>query len=238
MRKNYFNLGFIKSIAILTMVVDHLKFIYPELSAFFYIIGRFSFICFGFILSVHACRFFNLGQYSSAKRYLKNLVIFLFLSEIPYQLLVYNELSITHELNIMFTLLLSFIGCFLFSKGNKAQISLFIILTLLLNNLIQYGFFGVMAIISMYLSFNLKGMKFIYLTTICSVLSSLQYQTLDFILDNFIFFSCVSVSILIALNMCFWVIFSNRRYANFLNAGKWAWWFYPIHLLLFFFWQR
>ncbi|MFW1916233.1 TraX family protein, partial [Acinetobacter sp. ULE_I064] len=99
-------LDVIKWIAIIAMVIDHLRFI-DFISTLGYnntltIIGRFAFPMFCFVMAVNFKRIIENNNNDAIKSYLINLSIFSFISEIPYRLLEKTP----HVLNVMPTLFL------------------------------------------------------------------------------------------------------------------------------------
>lgn len=106
----------LKHIAIITMVIDHINkaIIYPRLPSpvpvylaimvnLFIIVGRFAFPLFAFLLVEG---FFHTR---SRLKYLRNLIFFAVLSEIPFQLCFQTQLGPSYTENVFFTLTIAFI---------------------------------------------------------------------------------------------------------------------------------
>jgi hypothetical protein len=105
----------IKIIAVVTMVLDHIKYAIPQTNNFItQYFGRISYPLFAFVFVegyLHT---------SNKKKYAIRLFIFAIISQIPFML--FRSLIGKNSwkmLNIMFTLLLGFIGIFIYEKCNN-----------------------------------------------------------------------------------------------------------------------
>ena len=117
----------IKLIAVITMLLDHIRYAIPETNCIlFELLGRMSYPLFAFVLTegyIHT---------SSKKEYAKRLIKYGLISQIPFMLfrsiLGKNEWKM---LNIMFTLLLGFIGILSLDKIKNKLISIPILILLI-----------------------------------------------------------------------------------------------------------
>lgn len=233
-------LDLIKLLAILTMVVDHSRFIFPEFQSYLMAIGRWAFPLFAFAIALNTFRALTNNKFSTLKSYFKNLVLFSFISEIPYMLMVGKSTV----LNVMPTLLLGFLFIvLLFKAESRLKSVLFFIcgigFLLPVQHFFEYGLFGVLLMVSFYWFFLTKGLlkKLSFLLCICfALLCNLQYYySLIVVLGVFnVYTNYLIVSILTV--MFFIYIISNYNVIKFEvpKIGKWAYWFYPIHMLLIF----
>lgn len=235
------NIDYMKQLAIVTMVVDHLRYLLPEYQLEFIAVGRWAFIMFACVLAFNALNIFESGKVDSLKSYFKNLIIFAIISEIPYQLA--SQGGNLGTVNIMVTLLLGLIAiyCLNLNVKNHIKYSLFSLvmgLCLLFSNKIEFGFFGVSLIIFFYLLFKYKNTKLAYfiapVVVLISCMSNLQYYgdliasvgfTSVWVYSMLI--GCLTgsvVALLLSLDKINLTSFRIKK------IGKWAWWFYPVHL--------
>lgn len=227
------NLDFIKSLAIITMVIDHLKFIFVEHLPYFYTIGRFAFIAFAFITAVHCIRFFKASNpqgIDSAVKYLKYMVVFFFISEIPYQLLVFDSIGFHAEFNIFLTLFLGVLGCYILSQ-NKLHALLFFAVCYLFTPIIQYGALGVGLVMLFYLTLKEMDLKTLFFSLFLAPLTTLQFLWHESLALNI----SVAISGTLSALLCFYIYIKAKSLPKILPVGKWMWWFYPIHLIIIYF---
>jgi hypothetical protein len=108
MRKFDFGREFLKIIAIVTMVIDHVgRILYPDL-LFLQVIGRLSFPLFAYLVV--------LGVESTKKprKYMATLLIFALISQVPYFLAF--GIQPFERLNILFSLFLSAVTIYYYNK--------------------------------------------------------------------------------------------------------------------------
>lgn len=153
----------IKIIAAVTMVLDHIKYVYPPSINFITLyLGRISFPLFAFLLTEGYVHTKNL------KKYYGRLILFGIISQIPFMMFrkyVGNWLM----LNIMFTLLLGLLAITVFDKIKKKYISVpIIVLIIYCGKLfsVDYGWYGVLLIFVLYLFKNSKILLSFFYTAI------------------------------------------------------------------------
>lgn len=141
----------IKVLAIVTMFIDHIGlFFFPE-HLLFRVIGRLSFPLFAWLIANGALHTHNLTNYFF------RLILFAFISQVPYMLLnrLYDPSSIT--LNIFFTLSIG-LGAIIFIRKTSMHLH-WLLISLVAAALAfylqtDYGGFGVLTIIAFYLFFD------------------------------------------------------------------------------------
>lgn len=111
----------LKWIAILTMVTDHVGVVFFPHDIFFRMPGRIAFPLFIFMLVE------GFSHTSDQKKYLIRLVIFAFLSEIPFDLAFSGKLVDIHDQNVFFTLALGLGMLCLIEHYHKLYIDLIIL---------------------------------------------------------------------------------------------------------------
>ncbi len=101
----------LKTIAFLTMIIDHIGAVFfPNILLFRYI-GRFAFPIYSFFIAE------GLKKTSNIKSYLKNLFIIAFISEIFYDLCFNNSINIFYKTNTVYTLFIASV-CIYFYKNS------------------------------------------------------------------------------------------------------------------------
>lgn len=237
------NVDLLKLLAIITMVIDHLRFIIPAYQIEFVAIGRVAFILFACLLAYNAQRIFEDDNKKSIQNYFKNFLILAFVSEVPYRIMMQDQAMGT--MNIMFTLFLGYVAITSLSiEGKwyfKYPIFLFVMLFILeISQKIEYGFIGVMLIVLYYLYFNSKLLIFKYslipFIFIFAVMANAQYYipVIDIygftsVWVNTMLIGCilgVALSIYCLSDKC------DLSKVKVMKVGKWAWWFYPVHMLI------
>ncbi len=225
----------LKLIAIITMIIDHFAAVviinliqqpkyfssFETLKNLYYIsryIGRISFPIFIFLLIE------GFTHTKDTKKYAFRLFIFALISEIPFNLAIYDSYFYTKHQNIFFTLFLGVAALICFEKLNTEfkskkfiKIILYIFISLffmvsakILNT--DYDAIGVLAIILMYL-FRSNKIKAAFASSLSLVLITASQ-----------FFSFIS---LIPIKL-----YNGKRGLNI----KYIFYiFYPLHLLIFYF---
>ena len=159
-------------IAIVTMVIDHMGlFFFPQI-IWFRVVGRLSFILFAWLIA-------NGARYTkNIDGYIKRLLIFALISQIPYSLAFY-VLGAEQALNIFFTLALGLIAIkFIKQTDNYKVWAAAIIVTSLIAELINsdYGALGVLSISLFYVFYNNIGQTAVSQTILYLLFSLLNPQ--------------------------------------------------------------
>jgi len=138
----------LRTIALITMIIDHTGAVFFPGVDSFRIIGRIAFPIYCFLL-VEGFR-----HSSDVKRYIRRLAAFAIISELPFDLAFFGKLEITHQ-NIFFTLTLGLIAIYLMdTKGKElpymglVSIVVAMVLASLLNT--DYGYIGILYILIFY----------------------------------------------------------------------------------------
>lgn len=233
----------IKLLAIITMVVDHIRYLLPEYQLPCIAIGRWAFIMFSCAMAFNALQIFENEKYDSLKKYFKNLVIFAIISEIPYQLA-----SQGHNLGTMNIMVTLFFGLLSISVVNTKlnPVVKYVLLgfvlgfCLFINDKLEFGFLGVILTFAFYLMFKYyrTGLRFLLIPVVISlaIMCNVQYY-LDIIdklgLGSIWVYSMIVgclTGVIASLLLSLGKIDLSRYKIN--KVGKWAWWFYPVHLLV------
>lgn len=188
-------------------------------------LGRISFPLFAF-LAVEG--YLNT---SNLKKYIKRLIIFGLMSEIPYILfksIIADELVI--EINVIFTLLLGIISIYIYDKFKNKYLGFILsLIPVIIGEFLKvdYRWYGVGLVLFIYL---IKNNKFRFV--LIYILYTLLYYFQTFIKFEFwkisfyapyIIFSCVPI---------IFMILYNKKLGK--KIKYFYYWFYPGHLILLF----
>lgn len=225
----------LKSIAILTMTLDHIGFgFYSYLpTSVYYIlrgIGRIAFPIFCFMIAE--------GMYhtSSRLRYCSRLFIFAVLSEIPYDLLGRNVLFNFSEQNVLFTLLAGALTIWgmeaLSGKGRHLSLLSFFLLfaccTIVTLCNTDYRYFGILYIVIFYF---LRRNRAVMFGTFASVVTfSVIQNTIMFGSTPFYFIGFLAILSILPLS-CYY----GKKGARSFFLKYWFYFYYPLHMLALYF---
>ena len=194
--------NFIKLVAILSMLIDHIgAFLFPSI-LLLRIIGRISFPLFAYQLKI------GYLKTSNKKRYIKSLIFFGIISQIPFYFLT-NEL----RLNILFSLALGVVSFWVIEKKKYY----YLIVIIFLSFFVDYGLYGLVAILIFYI-FKNKIIQFLLFS-----LSTLIYSIC--ILQPLQVFAIFSFALIVK------PIFKINLPKNFFYI------FYPAHLAIILFFK-
>ena len=168
---------------------------------------------------------------SDLKKYIKRLIIFGLISEIPYMLfksIISGEFELV--INVIFTLLLGIISIYIYNKSKNKYFGFILsLIPVVIGQVIRadYGWYGVGLVLLIYLIKN-NRIKFISFY----ILYTVVYYFIGFIRFDFgkisfyipyILFSCLPI--------IFMILYNNK-------LGKkikyFYYWFYPVHFILLF----
>lgn len=141
-------------IAIVTMLIDHIGFFLLGDNLALRLIGRFAMPLFCFMLAEGF-------QHTKGKRwaYFGRLVVFAFISQLPYDLLRGPSLTPMPNLNVMFTLATGFVAMAIIESGSWSMICLPILFVAAKYFNMDYGAYGVAMIVGFYLASRLFQKK-------------------------------------------------------------------------------
>ena len=241
------NLDLLKWIAIISMTIDHARYLMPEADHFnyaCYIIGRLAYPLFLLLMAHYFYRTRHQHNFlASDARYLKKLILFAIISEIPFQ--IYFQESC---LNIFPTLILNFVILYAYVRKPRHAWLYFLIpliLIFLLNQTayaqIQYGLIGCFSILLIYLALiKPRSMGFAVSAAIAmNIYYMLELQTDYFYaltqLQSLSFYLWISPVIMI-LALALPVAYQLQKLPTVYAVppiGKFAYVFYPLHISLY-----
>lgn len=206
----------LKIIAVITMIIDHVGYLFFPEHVVFRIIGRIAFPVFAFFIAEGFLKTKNVNEY------LKRLSIFAVISQAP--LFFFDRLAGSSglTLNIFFTLSLGVLTLLLITKIKNLPTKILgvtAILAIAHFGNFSYGIYGILSILGSYLF--LKNRKAGTVT-----LSLLPFlETARLFLVNIFFLQFFAVFSLIP------IYFYNGKQGA--KISKWIfYWFYPVHLVI------
>ena len=202
----------LKTIACITMLLDHMGAVLFPQNLWLRIIGRMAFPIYCFLLAEGAHHTKNPGKY--ALRLFMGLV----LAEIPYDLALYGTISFAHQ-SVMFTLLLAFLSIqsTRYFSGPMRLIGLIpIIAAELLHT--DYGAMGVLTAVLFYITRNMEEKRLL--------------QTVGLLALGLSVISTSFIQPLAILAMIPISLYSGKKTTHS-KALQWGFYlFYPVHLLV------
>lgn len=235
------SIDLMKIIGVITMVVDHIRYLFPKYQLWLIAIGRIAFIMFACCMALNALEILKNHRYSSLKNYFISLFVFGIISEIPYRLASGNETLGT--INIMATLFMGLAFITTLHLKNFLLLPLLIGLGIYFNNSFEFGFLGILLIVAFYSIFYFKN-KFQKVLTKLSLITALILSclcNLQYYREIILAFGITSIWVYTMLIGCiFGFVLSILLSFNFFNfnnisvfkMNKLTWFFYPIHLLI------
>ncbi len=207
----------IKILACVTMVLDHIKYVYePSINFITLYLGRISFPLFAFLATegyVHT---------SNIKKYFKRLIIFGIISQIPF-MIFRTYVGNWMRLNIMFTIILGLLAILIFEKIENKFISIpLLVITILCGNFlnVDYGTYGVLLIFILYLFKNEK------------ILLTISYILV--IVARYYLKGCLNINCILDIIFTIFPIIIILLYNG--KQGKkvkyFYYWFYPVHMII------
>ena len=210
----------LKIIACITMVLDHVKYAIPETRGFLTeYLGRMSFPVFAFLLTEGFC------HTSDLKKYYQRLLLFAFVSQIPF-MLFRTLVGEWRMLNILFTLLLGLIAITFLEKCNKryAISILIIVFIIFLGNFLKvdYGWYGVACVVVLYGFRNDKFLRILAFAML-NLIYYFKRFTINLSIENLLLYGFSTVPVILFL-------FYNGTLGH---KTKYLYYvFYPVHMLI------
>lgn len=158
------NVLILKTIALITMIIDHYGALFSPFNMDYRIIGRLAFPIYCFLLVE------GYTHTRDIKKYLVRILIFAFISEIPFDFAFYGGTYWPHQ-NIFFTLAIGLVAMHLFNKDQgfistknlTVTISAATLATLFATD---YNFIGIIYITAFFFTRNLKPLKRMFIVGI------------------------------------------------------------------------
>ena len=217
------SLDLIKWVAMATMVMDHLRYVWPDMNALF-VIGRIAFPWFCLAIAANVGRTAKGQFYNDANaNYLCWIVVFAVISELQYRLLTPS----TTTLNVMPTLMLGLMICW--GVHHKTRDSLLVagasvLLACVLHSNLMYGAPGALLPAAFLLALQ-KPRSLWLVPAITCVLANRWLATAGFSSYSLTVF-LVAVGAPVA---GIWLV-NHPVKMRIWPVRRWGYWFYPVHL--------
>ncbi|MGQ7958011.1 TraX family protein [Pseudomonas sp. SP16.1] len=218
-------LDLVKWLAMLSMLIDHLRHLWPDAYGLF-VIGRLAFplFCLGIAANVVRTRPGELFSEGNA-RYLGWLLAFSLLSELPYSLLSPESAT----LNVMPTLSLGLLVAWGVHHADRNSLLLTVgtlAIALLLHRQLMYGVVGVMLPAAFVL--GLRGARWWWLPAAMAVLANSRNRWLvewGTVPETLAMLAMAGAAVVLGL-----ALLRQPMSCKVWPVGRWGYWFYPGHL--------
>lgn len=221
----------LKLLALISMIIDHIGCVFFPNIYLFRFIGRLAFPIYAFLISE------GLKHTHNIKKYLKNLFILAFTSEIIYDLCFYSKINIFYNMNTVYTLFIAAICIYFYNKNIHCIYKfMYLFLGLIFSYLFKtdYGFLGVFLIYIFYFEHN-KTKLFIsclcwatvkYFYSLYTIIDSLIKNT--YLSQSYIVY-WIGLYLFTLISFFIIILYKGERGKNL----KYIFYFlYPLHLVL------
>ncbi|KJZ64633.1 TraX family protein [Pseudomonas fluorescens] len=226
LKKRSSSLDLIKWVAMLTMVIDHLRLVWPEMSNLF-ILGRLSFPLFCVAIAANVARS-KPGELLTAAngRYLAFMLLFAAISEVPHR-----YISTSGTFNVLVTLALGLVIAWGWQyrtllSGAMALIAAAV--AYVLDDPLMYGFYGALVPAAVLLAIKRPSLLWLLPAVLCllsNTRSSIVTRALDLEIYSLMALSTAFAAPLIGL----WLLRQTLTLRVW-PVRQWGYWFYPAHL--------
>lgn len=221
-------LDLVKWLAMLTMLLDHLRLLWPYMHSLF-VPGRLAFPLFCLAIAANVARARPDQLFSSTNaRYLTYMLVFALVSEA-----VYRPMSPAGTLNVMFTLLLGLLIAWGFHYRSVLSAGMTVgaaALAAWMDGPLMYGFLGCLLPAALLLAIKRPGPIWVLSAVLCVAVntrSSLWARAMDVDAYSLTVLGSAFAAPLIGL----WLLRMPIAIKVW-PVGQWGYWFYPLHLAL------
>lgn len=225
------SLDLVKWLALLAMLLDHLRFVWPQVSGLF-VPGRLAFPLFCLAIAANVYRSQRMDLFSPAnRRYAASLLVFALISELPHRLLVGADSA---TVNVLPTLLLGLLvawGVHHRSAGSTVLAVLALIASAVLERWIMYGVLGVLLPATLLMAIG-RPLTIWLLPAALFLLANTSLDMLAAAITGEQLYPLILVGTLISAPWIgLWLLGTKVRFPV-PSVGRWAYWFYPAHMLV------
>lgn len=222
-------LDLVKWLALLTMFLDHLRFIWPEVSGLF-VPGRLAFPLFCLAIAANVHRSQRGEVFSSAnRRYVVSLLAFALISEIPHRLLVGADSA---TVNVLPTLALGLVVAWAVhyrTAGSAAMALLALVVSVVLERWIMYGVGGILLPATLLMAIGRPRPIWI-LPAALYLLANISMDMLAAAVSGELYPLMLVGALVGAPWIGLWVLDKDAKFPV-PQVGRWGYWFYPAHML-------
>lgn len=217
----------IKWIALITMVLDHMRLVWPATRDLF-VLGRLSFPLFCLAVAINVSRNQPGELFTRSNgRYLALLALFAALSEVPYRMI-----STSGTLNVLITLSLGLLIAWGVQHRTLESLVLAggaILVGYLLSELLMYGFYGVFVSAALVLAIKRPERFALLPVALCVAVNSrtgMLGQAAH--LEPFAILALLTAALAPLLGLA--LVWARLPF-KIMPVTQWGYWFYPGHLL-------
>ncbi|WP_256563028.1 TraX family protein [Pseudomonas sp. Snoq117.2] len=219
-------LDLIKWLAIFTMVLDHLRYLWPN-AEWLFILGRLAFplFCLGIAANIARSPAGELYTERNA-RYLIRMTVFAVFSELPYRLLSDDS----GTLNVMYSLMLGLL--IVWGVHHRGRDGLLLVLVsvsvaVLIRERLMYGVFGALLPAALLLAIRRPGLLWLLPAALCVLANGRNRWVEEW--DLPVFAALTLLVAFVAPGLGLWLL--SRSYDfKIWPVRRWSYWFYPGHL--------
>lgn len=223
----------IKIIALITMTIDHTTKTFSLKFLPLYALGRVAFPLFAFQTTI------SYNKTKDMAKYVKRLLIFSIISQIPYSLFLFYMHGIRRiSLNIMFTLLLGILSMYIYDIEIKKKLETkiktmaYILKTIAISTTfclayflnVDYGIFGVLLILFIHIFYKRK--KYVFVLGYIAIITTDFFYSYSRILSTRHFISALIGGYIPLIIM---LLYNGKKGRGLKYL---FYFFYPIHLIL------
>ncbi|HHG4437083.1 TPA: TraX family protein [Pseudomonas aeruginosa] len=219
------NLDLVKWLAMLSMLLDHLRYLWPDTHVLF-VVGRLAFpmFCLAIAANVSRTRPGELFSEGNA-RYLGWMLLFSLLSELPYRLLSPESSTLSVMPTLMLGLLVAW-GVHHRDRGSLLLAATSLVIAALLQQQLMYGLLGVALPASFLLA--LRSLHWWWLPAALAVLANGRNRWVvesGVTPETLPLFAMAGAAVVLGL-----ALLRQPMSCKVWPVGRWGYWFYPGHL--------
>lgn len=220
------NLDLIKWLAMLTMLLDHLRHVWPE-TDWLFIVGRLAFPLFCLGIAANVARSQSGELYTDDNvRYLGWMAAFAVISELPYRLLSSDSSTINVMPSLMLGLLIAW-GAHHRGRDGFVLALTGVAVAVLIRERLMYGVFGALLPAALLLAIQRPGLAWLLPAALCVLANSRNRWLAEWELQPYTLLIVTTAFVAPLLGL--WLL---RRPSHFRiwPVKRWGYWFYPAHL--------
>ncbi len=222
------SLDLIKWLALLTMVVDHLRLVWPQMS-YLFIPGRLSFPLFCVAIAANVARSKPGELFTMANgRYLALMLLFAAISEVPYRYLS----SSSETFNVLVTLAFGLVIAW--GWQHRTLISGIMALmaaacAYVFKDPLMYGFYGALVPAAVLVAIKKPGVVWLLPAALCLLINTRSGTIVTKAADLDVY-SLLVLSTAFAAPLIGLLLLRQTLPFNVWLVRQWGYWFYPAHL--------
>jgi hypothetical protein len=222
-------LDLIKWLALVTMVIDHLRYVWPDL-AWVFAPGRLSFPLFCLAIAANVAKAKPAQTFpDNDARYLLWLLAFSFISEPPYQLFLPNASSLNIFPTLAFGLVIAW-GVHHQWRFAKASAIAACCVAYLLSEPLMYGFLGTLIPAALVLAIKHRGGWWLLPSVLCVVINASRPLLVG--VSELRLYPTLALGIVFAAPLLGLWLLTLKLPMRIWPVKRWAYAFYPVHLLV------